>query len=501
MTDKTISDLSQEFVVPLPADLMVGAHSLTLGAGKVAGSALGGGGGGPPLATTTPANLAATASVGVSTSAARADHVHQRPSASQTTLTAAGGISATNVQSALYELDTEKVAVSLLGQPNGVAQLDDGSLIANANLPSTPAAKTDVTAIGSIPAGNLQVTLADLDTRISALSQSLTLAGTYNALTDAVDAIAGQGMIDGPLPAPGAHNNKYVIINTSGTGIGNAAGLGTLDQGNWLYSNGTAWNELVVSTGTTAASNVSFNPAGTIAASNVQAALVELDTEKVSTTRTVTGTNSLTGGGALSSNQTLQLVGDAAAPGNSKVYGTTAAGVKGWKDDPAGGSIVKPRFNILGTSLPLVTPAARTYISGVAGNGVQYPAYEFSGSADNLADFFGAVPSTYANGSLTVKIFYTAAVISGTIGWSAAFCHLTGSLALDATFTFTYQSVNVSPPGTIGVSAQISLPFTQAQANNIAAGNPFVLRFRRLAADTNTGVANLLFWSLQIVED
>lgn len=33
----------------------------------------------------------------------------------------------------------------------------------------------------------------------------------------------------------------------------------------------------------------------------------------------------------------LQLVGDELAPGNNKVYGTNGAGVKGWKDDPAGG--------------------------------------------------------------------------------------------------------------------------------------------------------------------
>ena len=34
----------------------------------------------------------------------------------------------------------------------------------------------------------------------------------------------------------------------------------------------------------------------------------------------------------------LQLAGDQATPGNNKVYGTTGVGVKGWKDDPAGGS-------------------------------------------------------------------------------------------------------------------------------------------------------------------
>lgn len=33
----------------------------------------------------------------------------------------------------------------------------------------------------------------------------------------------------------------------------------------------------------------------------------------------------------------LKLSGDAASPGNNKVYGTDASGIKGWKNDPAGG--------------------------------------------------------------------------------------------------------------------------------------------------------------------
>ena len=42
----------------------------------------------------------------------------------------------------------------------------------------------------------------------------------------------------------------------------------------------------------------------------------------------------------------LQLVGDEASPGNNKVYGTDGAGVKGWKDDPAGGSAAPEYYPI-----------------------------------------------------------------------------------------------------------------------------------------------------------
>ncbi|RZW41016.1 MAG: hypothetical protein EX263_13000 [Flavobacteriaceae bacterium] len=70
------------------------------------------------------------------------------------------------------------------------------------------------------------------------------------------------------------------------------------------------------------------------------------------TSVTLTAGAGLTGGGDISSNRsfdvnvqnsieisvdTLQLAGDTATPGNNKVYGTNGSGVKGWKDDPAGG--------------------------------------------------------------------------------------------------------------------------------------------------------------------
>lgn len=58
---------------------------------------------------------------------------------------------------------------------------------------------------------------------------------------------------------------------------------------------------------------------------------------KASTATTVTGTNSLTGGGDLTTNRTLSLVNDTATPGNSKYYGTNGSGTKGYYDLPVSG--------------------------------------------------------------------------------------------------------------------------------------------------------------------
>lgn len=54
--------------------------------------------------------------------------------------------------------------------------------------------------------------------------------------------------------------------------------------------------------------------------------------------RNVATQHSLQGGGDLTADRTLSLVGDVASPGANKVYGTNGAGARGWQDAPGGGS-------------------------------------------------------------------------------------------------------------------------------------------------------------------
>jgi hypothetical protein len=62
-----------------------------------------------------------------------------------------------------------------------------------------------------------------------------------------------------------------------------------------------------------------------------------IGTDVVAPTRAMNTTKSLTGGGNLSADRTLELVNDDATPGANKVYGTDGTGTKGWKADPTGG--------------------------------------------------------------------------------------------------------------------------------------------------------------------
>ncbi|MGV0793009.1 hypothetical protein [Mycolicibacterium sp. XJ1819] len=58
---------------------------------------------------------------------------------------------------------------------------------------------------------------------------------------------------------------------------------------------------------------------------------------KTPTSRAINTGGSLTGGGDLTTDRTLQLDGDSGTPGNSRYYGTNASGVKGYHVLPAGG--------------------------------------------------------------------------------------------------------------------------------------------------------------------
>ena len=159
---------------------------------------------------------------------------------------------------------------------------------------------------------------------VTITSGELVFGGTYNASTNLVASVttagSGAGLTAGSaLPTASTQNNRYyLVVTNSGTGSGNAPAV-ALQAPDHILSNGAAWQWIDVS-GTVAAqiaSNITFTPAGGISASNVQSALEELDTEKLSAGGgTITGnleigtTGSLTfeGSTANASETTLTVV-------------------------------------------------------------------------------------------------------------------------------------------------------------------------------------------------
>ena len=124
---------------------------------------------------------------------------------------------------------------------------------------------------------------------ITIISGNLVLAGTYDASTNLLDSVTSEGSAAGftngaALPAPASTNqNYYVVVSNSGTGSGNAPAV-ALAPPDMLLSTGSGTFTLIdvsnAIAGQTAA-NISVTAAGNISSTDVQAALQELDTEKI----------------------------------------------------------------------------------------------------------------------------------------------------------------------------------------------------------------------------
>ena len=141
----------------------------------------------------------------------------------------------------------------------------------------------------------------------------IVFAGTFDASagggTGHVASVTAEGTAIGlvsgsPLPAAATANNRYyLVVSEAGTiTSGNAPNV-ALAPPDIILSTGIQWTEIDVSQTFTSvsASQVAFTPEGTIAANNVQAAIEEVNNEKLSLTGgTVTGNLEIGTAGSLS---------------------------------------------------------------------------------------------------------------------------------------------------------------------------------------------------------
>jgi hypothetical protein len=122
---------------------------------------------------------------------------------------------------------------------------------------------------------------------VTVTAGAIVLAGLYNAGTNKIVSLTGAGAavsgltVSGVIPAASSGNSGYYfLVTSSGTGTGNAPNK-VLIPPDLIVSDGTAWYEVDVSSSyvSQTASSISFAPGGTIAGTNVQTAIEEVNTE------------------------------------------------------------------------------------------------------------------------------------------------------------------------------------------------------------------------------
>ncbi len=163
---------------------------------------------------------------------------------------------------------------------------------------------------------------------------AIILAGTYDASTNLIASVTGEGSAIGltvgnALPSPSNNNsNYYLVVSEPGTGTSPAPTV-ALAPPDLLLSTGTEWLEIDVSSTYTAqtANNVAFSPAASLGSTNVQSALEEVSNECRDVDNMTGGTLDVARGGT---NIASYTKGDLIAASASTTLNKLAAGANGY---------------------------------------------------------------------------------------------------------------------------------------------------------------------------
>lgn len=116
---------------------------------------------------------------------------------------------------------------------------------------------------------------------------------------------------------------KVQVTTSEGVTARRYVAIGTAQEEDWLDFGDLAFED--------DAAGVAFTPAGNLAATDVQAALEELDDEKEPADATILKEANVEDSIVISGGGNVQLENDEASPGASEFYGTDIDGVRGWR--------------------------------------------------------------------------------------------------------------------------------------------------------------------------
>ncbi len=140
-----------------------------------------------------------------------------------------------------------------------------------------------------------------------------------------------------------------------------------------------------------------------------------------------------------------------------------------------------------------------TALPDVMGDVERHPCLDYSDTVAKVAYFRGHVPVEYTGTDITVTIrnsWSSDTTAANKVRWEAAFERIvSGTTDKDSAGNFAAsRAVSVNVQATQGVNSEITLTFTQAQADSIAAGELYVIKIRRDVAhadDNSSGDAEL----------
>ncbi len=119
----------------------------------------------------------------------------------------------------------------------------------------------------------------------------------------------------------------------------------------------------------------------------------------------------------------------------------------------------------------------------------------FAQLVDSDILFPGAMDEKYDGGTIAVDIYWVAAAaIADDVRWSVEWLRQAGGDAISGAFAAP-KTVDSTAPGVNGDIAKATITFTQAEADSVAAGDPYRIRVRREGTnnnDTMTDTAQLL---------
>jgi hypothetical protein len=114
--------------------------------------------------------------------------------------------------------------------------------------------------------------------------------------------------------------------------------------------------------------------------------------------------------------------------------------------------------------------------------------------------FEGSMDVNYDGGPFTIDLYWLAATaVAGDVEWTGAIARQADSDAINRPFATEIVAVSTAP-AVNGDIRRVTLAFTNADADSIAAGNPYRLRIRRngaSGADTMDDTAQLLRVTVQ----